>query len=122
MDQREPQPIKLISVSDLKDRVDGAADSWLVDVRTVEEYRHLHATSVKCVIPHTEVGTSLERLPADKGTPIYLICRTGNRSGKVARLLTDLGFSAVYNVSGGMMAWMELGFPTESGPGVLERS
>lgn len=122
MDQREVKPIKLISVMDLKSRMDVPSDGWLVDVRSADEYRNLHAPNVKCVIPHTEVVTSLDRLPTDRDTPIYLICRSGNRSGKVARQLTDLGFSEVFNVAGGMLAWVDFGFPTESGPGVLERS
>ncbi len=119
MEQREVKPIRLISVFDLKKKMDDGPDGWLVDVRSADEYRTLHAPGVKCVIPHTEVASSLEHLPADRTTPIFLICRSGNRSGKTARLLTDLGFSEVFNVAGGMLAWVEMGLPTERGPGVL---
>lgn len=122
MDQREVKPIQLISVKDLKTRMEGASEGWLVDVRTVDEYLYLHAPDVRCVIPHTEMMASLDLLPEDRNTPIFLICRSGNRSGKVARQLTDLGYRQVFNVAGGMIAWVDLGYPTESGPGVLERS
>lgn len=120
MEQPPAQPVKLISVSDLKSQLDGGTSGWLVDVRSQDEYRHLHAPGVKRVIPHTEIPSALDRLPSDRATPIYLICRSGNRSGKVARLLNELGYSDVFNVTGGMLAWVERGYPTESGPGVLE--
>lgn len=112
--------VNTITVTDLKGKVDSEPGSCLIDVRTAEEYERLHAPAVKRVINHTEISSSLHLLPADKGTPIYLICRTGNRSGKAARVLMDLGYSEVFNVTGGMMSWLEMGFPAESGRGVLD--
>lgn len=120
MDPRETKPVRLISVLELKSRMENTPEGWLVDVRSADEYRNAHAPGVKRVIPHTEVAASLDLLPTDRNTPIYLICRSGNRSGKTARLLTDLGYSEVFNVAGGMLAWADLGFPIEHGPGVLE--
>ena len=122
MEQPQAQPIKLISVVDLKKQMDAKPAAWLVDVRSEAEYLAAHAPGVKLVIPHTEVAAALEHFPSERTTPIYLICRSGNRSGKTARLLTDLGFSEVFNVAGGMIAWAEMGFPIERGPGILEQS
>lgn len=112
--------VKSISVTDLKQTLDREPDTWLVDVRTVEEYERLHAPAVKRVIVHTEIASSLHLLPADKTTPLYLICRSGNRSGKAARILAELGFTEATNVAGGMMAWLESGFPADTGRGVLD--
>lgn len=112
--------VKTISVVHLKETLETSQRGVLIDVRTTEEYEHLHAPAVKRVIEHTEMAKSLDRLPADKSTPIYLICRSGNRSGKVARLLMDVGYSEVFNVAGGMLAWLEQGFPVETGRGILD--
>jgi len=40
----------------------------------------------------------------DKSKPVYLYCRSGNRSGKSAIILQAKGFQ-VYNVLGGYHQW-----------------
>lgn len=40
----------------------------------------------------------------DKSKPVYLYCRSGNRSGKASRMLKEKGFE-VYNVLGGYNKW-----------------
>lgn len=46
--------------------------------------------------------------------PVLLICRSGNRSGAVARLLIEhAGFSHVYNVEGGVREWAKAGQPLQ---------
>jgi rhodanese-related sulfurtransferase len=41
----------------------------------------------------------------DKKNPIYLYCRSGNRSKKSADILIKLGFSEVYDLKGGFVEW-----------------
>ncbi|MBN1207161.1 MAG: rhodanese-like domain-containing protein [Myxococcaceae bacterium] len=45
--------------------------------------------------------------------PLLLICRSGARSMKAARLLEAMGFQALYNLEGGMLAVNEAGFEIE---------
>ena len=40
----------------------------------------------------------------DKNKPVYLYCRSGNRSGKAALILQEKGFNA-FNVLGGYNQW-----------------
>lgn len=40
----------------------------------------------------------------DKNKPVYLYCRTGNRSSKAVKILEEKGFKA-YNVLGGYNQW-----------------
>tara|TARA_B110000091_G_scaffold214120_1_gene265905 strand:+ start:432 stop:794 length:363 start_codon:yes stop_codon:yes gene_type:complete len=40
----------------------------------------------------------------DRSKPVYLYCRSGNRSGKSAIILKEKGFE-VYNVLGGYKRW-----------------
>ena len=50
---------------------------------------------------------------ADSDRPVALICRSGNRSGKVARMLDEqFGYRHVYNVSGGILGWLDEGRST----------
>lgn len=45
------------------------------------------------------------------GEPVALICRSGNRSGKVAQLLEQAGYTHIYNVDGGVTRWAQTGQP-----------
>lgn len=41
----------------------------------------------------------------DKSKSYVVICRSGNRSTSAGSFMTSNGFSKVYNLMGGMMAW-----------------
>jgi len=43
----------------------------------------------------------------NKNDPVILICRTGNRTSTLARLLVEqMGFTQVYNVRNGISHWI----------------
>gem|GEM_PF-209877 len=41
----------------------------------------------------------------DKNRPVYVYCRSGNRSGEAKKIMTLMGFKAVYNLKGGYSNW-----------------
>lgn len=47
------------------------------------------------------------------GEPVALICRSGNRSGRVAQLLEQAGYTHIYNVDGGVARWVQTGQPLQ---------
>lgn len=47
----------------------------------------------------------------DPNAPLLLVCRSGGRSGRAAVALAQAGFSHVYNLVGGMLAWNGAGLP-----------
>jgi rhodanese-related sulfurtransferase len=47
--------------------------------------------------------------------PVFVYCASGGRSGQAASLMTKLGFTKVYNLSGGLGAWKAAGLPVEAG-------
>jgi rhodanese-related sulfurtransferase len=81
-------------------------DAVLLDVREDDEWADGHAVDAVSV-PMSRI--SIDDVPA--GRPVYCICRSGNRSARVAEALIAAGVEA-YNVSGGMVAWAEAGLPT----------
>lgn len=85
-----------------------AAYSQFVDVRTPEEYAAGHAYRA-VNIPLDTLSKDLVRL--EKNEPVYLICRTDNRSRQAAKILTDAGFGQVVVVTGGTDAWQAAGLP-----------
>jgi len=88
-----------------------AGKAYLVDVRTPEEFDggHLqYATNINFNSP--EFKAQIAKL--DKHKPVYLYCRSGNRSGKAADTLKSLGFHSYYNI-GGFEQLKADGFPAE---------
>ena len=85
-----------------------AAYSQFVDVRTPEEYAAGHAYRA-VNIPLDTLSEKIGRL--EKNEPVYLICRTDNRSRQAAKILADGGFGQVVVVTGGMDAWLAAGLP-----------
>jgi rhodanese-related sulfurtransferase len=85
-----------------------AAYSQFVDVRTPEEYAAGHAYRARN-IPLDTLAANLDML--EKNEPVYLICRTDNRSRKAAQILVDAGFSQAIVVVGGTEAWKAAGLP-----------
>lgn len=91
-----------ISVQDLKARID-AGDIVLVDTRPAVN-RSMVAPIAAARILENEGYESLAQLPKD--TPIAFICNSGVSSVDAAKRLAAHGFTHVYNVEGGMSAWM----------------
>jgi rhodanese-related sulfurtransferase len=48
----------------------------------------------------------------DRNEALVLVDRSGRRSGRAARYLDELGFAHVASMTGGMIAWERLGYPT----------
>ncbi len=84
---------------------------FLLDVRQPEEYKEGHIEGAK-LIPLGELGQRMKELPADR--EIICVCRSGNRSGHAAQMLSGRGYK-VLNLSGGMIAWTRAGLPTKKG-------
>jgi len=85
-----------------------AAYSQFVDVRTPEEYAAGHAYRA-VNIPLDSLSEKMGRL--ERNEPVYLICRTDNRSRQAAKILVEAGFGQVVVVTGGTDAWQAAGMP-----------
>ena len=48
----------------------------------------------------------------DKTQPVAVYCRSGGRSGETAAMLQEMGFSSIYDLDGGITAWMDAGMET----------
>jgi len=92
-----------ISVSRLKDWLDGPAEKPLVlDVREGWEIG-VCRIEPSVAIPMREVSSRLGEL--DKDAEIAVLCHHGVRSRFVAQFLESHGFTRVYNVTGGIDRW-----------------
>jgi rhodanese-related sulfurtransferase len=83
----------------------------LVDVRTPEEFAGGHLRDAKN-IPLADFGTRIGELDKSKGKSIVVLCQTGPRADKAAKLLAGAGFEDVAVLDGGVAAWQAANLPT----------
>ena len=103
-----PAEPKIITHFVARDLIEEGTPLFFVDVRRVDEFetRHIEGT-VNIPLDQTDDPPTidLDAFPQDKDTQILIICRTENRSMIVAEMLVDAGYTRVYVVTGGVMAW-----------------
>lgn len=97
--------IKSISTSELKVLLD-KGEIQLLDVRSPQEIKQGFIETAKFAnFFDTDFNTkAISKL--DKSKPVYLYCRTGNRSDKSAKRLKKEGYE-VYNILGGYNKWKQ---------------
>ena len=77
----------------------------LFDVRTKEEYNLGHIEGSINIDFKNQKNFNQFFGKLDKKKPVYLYCRSGNRSKKSADILLEMGFSEVYDLKGGFIEW-----------------
>lgn len=80
-------------------------ESVILDVRTEEEFEsgYIKGALNMDIRGGPDFLASIESL--DKSKSYFLYCRSGARSGQACQLMSQMGFSALYNLDGGVLAW-----------------
>jgi rhodanese-related sulfurtransferase len=93
--------VRNISTIQLKDELNDK-NKQFIDVRTPNEFK---GRSIKVFknIPLDQLATKAKSLSKDK--EVVVICQSGMRSSRAAKMLKGLGFKQITNVKGGMSAW-----------------
>lgn len=87
---------------------DKTNDVVLIDVRTKEEFNNGHINKAINIDYYSkDFKEKLSKL--DKKKSYVLYCRSGNRSGKSALIMEQLGFKTIYDM-GGINKWIEAGY------------
>ncbi len=106
-----------ISPRDLLSLLQSDAKVDLIDVRSGIEYRGVHAAGAK-LIPLDQLDPAAVAAGRDR-SPLYLICKSGQRAAKAAQKFRDAGFDNAVVVEGGTDAWLAAGCPVERGRAVM---
>ncbi len=72
----------------------------IIDVREPQEYAQGHLKEA-LNLPLSQLRERLKEIPKDR--PVYIHCRSGQRSYNAVRALQNRGYSQVYNISGGFL-------------------
>ena len=90
---------KQVNVDKVRELVENG--DYIVDVRERMEFENGHVKGA-VNIPLSELRERVNEIPKDK--PVYLHCRTGQRSYNAALALQNLGYDNVINITGSFLA------------------
>jgi rhodanese-related sulfurtransferase len=104
--------IKSSSVQETFNILKANKDAVMIDVREQAEVDDV-APCVGKVFPMSQINPETFAIDCGvrKDQQIFLFCRSGNRSMRVAQALADCGFTDLTNVTGGILAWQAEGLP-----------
>ena len=88
-------------------------DAQLLDVRTPEEFSSEHIDNAANINWNGDDFAG-KAAKYDQSKPIFVYCKVGGRSGQAAQKLSEMGFTKIYNLEGGLMKWNAAGLSPPS--------
>jgi rhodanese-related sulfurtransferase len=82
----------------------------VVDVRDANEYAEGHIEGARN-IPLAKIEERAFELQDYKQKPVIVTCQSGTRSPAASRKLSTLGFTQVFEMKGGILAWQDQKLP-----------
>ena len=102
--QEENTDVTILSVEEAKTILAEEPGAVFLDVRTPEEFNEGHIEGAVLINFFDEnFKEQVEALDKDK--PVYIYCRSGNRSQQAGMILTQMGFQEVYDIEAGYIGW-----------------
>jgi len=84
----------------------------IIDIRTPQEYKSGHIEGAVLInFYDPDFAQNVEKAGLDKYKPIYIYCRSGNRTGQSIKIFQKLGFKHIVNLSYGLNEWKHLQLP-----------
>lgn len=108
-------PYDSVAVADLAREI-GATDALkplVLDVRPLDQFSDLHIPGA-VNLPQAELSQRKAELPADRNTPVVMVCGIGKFSKHTTLYLKSLGYRNVRSLKGGINEWVRKQQPTES--------
>lgn len=107
----EQRLFKTVSVVDSKAMLESIPSLLIVDVRSEQEYSQRHLMGA-VNIPLSDLHNRIQEF--DRSLVVLVYCDSGRRSPQACLLFANAGFTNVYNMEGGITAWINSGYPTVS--------
>ena len=97
------QQIQTISVQELAKMRKEKIPHQLIDVREAYEFKFCHIDGL--LIPLGEIESRSAEV--NRNQKVVVQCRSGQRSATAIALLEQQGFTNLYNLTGGILAWSD---------------
>lgn len=101
LNEEEKAAIHEVTAAEFKEK---SVNQVLVDIRTPQEFNQGHIEGA-VNINYFDPGFLAEMEKFDKTKPLFLYCRSGNRTTSAAAKLSKLGFENIYDLQGGISNW-----------------
>jgi len=105
--------IQTIAPAVYAEKINTTSNVQLIDVRTPQEYDGEHLEKAKNV-NWNDANFISDVSKYDKSKPIFVYCTVGGRSMQAAEKLSELGFTEIYNLDGGILKWNAAGLSKPS--------
>ena len=89
------------------------SDLLILDVRTEAEYSMTHLYNA-VQLSLDDLEDSISKIEEYMDNIVIVYCKSGGRSKNSSQILVDEGFSSVYNMEGGILAWIDAEYPVWS--------
>ncbi|REE80713.1 rhodanese-related sulfurtransferase [Lutibacter oceani] len=90
-----------ISTAEFKEK---SINQTIIDIRTPQEYKQGYIEGA-VNINYFDSSFLDQVSKFDKSKPIFIYCRSGNRTSSASKKLLKLGFTEVYDLQGGIISW-----------------
>jgi len=98
----------------------GNQDFLILDVRTLLEFSNEYIEgAINLDFQSETFKDELSKLDRNRTYLVY--CASGRRSGNSLKIMQEIGFTEVYEISGGIVAWKQEGLPTVTSPMICDR-
>ena len=85
----------------------------IIDIRTPDEWKEGYIKDTQFAnIFDKDFIEQINTIEANKNNPIYIYCRSGNRSKQAMTVLLDNGYTQIFELNTGIMGWVEDGYKT----------
>jgi rhodanese-related sulfurtransferase len=110
MDDVSQPNAQQVTAEDVKHAIDTKEKCIVLDVRTQEEYeRGRIAGSIH--VPVDTVESKILTVIPDTSAKIYVYCFSGSRSVYAVDVMTKLGYTNVFDMAHGLLAWRAKQYP-----------
>lgn len=104
-----------ITVDELKSKIDGGQHVTVVDLRhSLDLESDPETIPGALLLSSSELTKSTAKLPHDREIVLYCTCPNEATSAKVALLLRSQGITRIRPLQGGLQAWRDRGYPTQT--------
>ena len=92
----------------------GLAGVRIIDVRTPQEFAEGHIAGAELIdISQPDFAERIAAL--DPAATYFVYCRSDNRSGVATEMMLGMGFTSMFELRGGTVAWQQAGLPLVTG-------
>jgi rhodanese-related sulfurtransferase len=108
-----PDSFYFVTAPNLNTELAESNPPLIIDVRSQGEWDETGVIAGSQLIIINDLLADMSLLPADKDTPIVVLCASGHRGAIGMMALRMLGYTNVRNLGGGLNAWVAAELPLE---------